>query len=102
MERATKNIVPKVSLPDTMRVIMNLLDTLAGAKFTGTVDTDAVKIRLPVERVSRAVREVDPDTLHLEFWKSIGGLLQDLGNTILNWFGMGVERDDILDRKSVV
>ena len=56
MERATKNIVPKVSLPDTMRVIMNLLDTLAGAKFTGTVDTDAVKIRLPVERVSRAVR----------------------------------------------
>ncbi|RKJ21313.1 hypothetical protein D7X48_04985 [bacterium D16-50] len=96
MERATKNIVPKVSLPDTMRVIMNLLDTLAGAKFTGTVDTDAVKIRLPVERVSRAVREVDPDTLHLEFWKSIGGLLQDLGNTILNWFGMGVERDDIL------
>ncbi len=39
---------------------------------------------------------MDPDTLHLEFWKSIGGLLQDLGNTILNWFGMGVERDDIL------
>lgn len=96
MEQAVGRLTLRENLPNTMKEVMALLDTLAGAKFTGEVDTEAVKIYLPVERVSRAVRRVDPDTLQLDFWKSIGGLLQNLGNAILNWFGMGVEKNDLV------
>lgn len=93
--RAVKRITLKESLPDTMREIGALLDNLAGAKFTGKLGMEEVKVHLPVESVSGAVRGVDPDALTMDFWQSAGGLLQDLGNAVLTLFGKGIERGDI-------
>ncbi len=93
--RAVKRITLGESLPDTMREIGALLDNLAGAKFTGKVGAEGVKVHLPLESVSGAVRRVEPDALTLDFWQSAGGLLQDLGNVFLTLLGKGIEKDDI-------
>lgn len=95
VERAVRRIRPKERLRMTMREIEALLDSLAGARFTGKISMDAVRLRLPVQSVCSAVRNVDPDTLQLDFWQSMGGLVQNLSNAILSFFGSGIEKDDI-------
>lgn len=88
------------SLPKTMGEINTLLDTLAGTKFSGQVKPD-IKLNLPVNNVTNAVRRVNPDTLTLGIWASITAAVQNAINGVMNFFRSifdyeEVEENDLL------
>ncbi len=98
---AIRKLTPAKSLPQTMGEINILLDTLAGTTFSGQVKMDMIKLDLPVNDISNAVKRVNPDTLTMGFWASITGAVQNGVNGVLNFFRdifdfERVEKDDLL------
>lgn len=93
--KAIKTINPEADLQYTMDAIYKLLNALAGTKFTGKVNAGVVQVNLPVYKVVNAVQGVNPACLDIDFWQTIKGKLQELGNAIRNLFGAGVAKDNI-------
>lgn len=98
---AIDKLTPAKSLPQTMGEINILLDTLAGTTFSGQVKMDMIKLNLPINDISNAVRRVNPDTLTMGFWASITGAVQNGVNGVMNFFRdifdfEKVEKDDLL------
>jgi len=84
VQRGINSLTPEKNIPQTLQAIDKLLDTLAGAKFSGKVKTSGIKLQPPAKVIAGAVKEVDPGTLDLGILAEVFAGLQDVTNGVAN------------------
>lgn len=97
---AIGKLTPEASLPQTMKEVNILMDTLAGTKFSGQIRVNTFKLNLPAASIADAVKRVDLGTLKLKWWAAIMGKAEECLNSFPHILGKDkVGENDILHRK---
>lgn len=91
---------PNEDLKDTIKIINEFLDKLAGTKYTGKVDISNVTLDLQTNAITvavqKAIRRIDCDSLQSTLLGILDSIFKYFLNGLKNFFDLGQDPKDIL------